>query len=189
MKEDEKNENLIATFIISKLIFSILCFIMFRLYKAKKRDMSSNSTVNPNFAYNTDCPICFNILMMPIVSDCGHGYCADCLQTFFEKNSWNNLCPLCRQQLKNLKILENENYKYSETRKQKLLSTIAKISKTPKRNFANLVTSQTAYYASCGTLLLLLWTWAVVNIDNLLYYCMWMYTTYYKSPAYDIINV
>ncbi|XP_028132450.1 E3 ubiquitin-protein ligase RNF125-like isoform X2 [Diabrotica virgifera virgifera] len=68
--------------------------------------------------YNKDCPICFNLLTMPIRSKCGHAYCLDCLYTFRNKNSWNYSCPYCRAPLKKLQLIENEDNKYSDLTKE-----------------------------------------------------------------------
>ena len=43
-----------------------------------------------------NCPICFDAMMNPARTTCGHEYCADCIAEAFRRD---NRCPLCRAEL------------------------------------------------------------------------------------------
>lgn len=61
------------------------------------------------FLYNKECPVCFNCMTFPVKANCNHGYCLECIYTYWKKPSWNNLCPLCRYPIENLQLIEVTN--------------------------------------------------------------------------------
>ncbi|KAM4618295.1 LOW QUALITY PROTEIN: uncharacterized protein ACJ7VT_007705 [Polymixia lowei] len=63
---------------------------------------SSVRIIQPEMAVNLeclDCSICLHLLTEPVTTACGHSYCMDCINTFWDKDKQNGIysCPQCRQ--------------------------------------------------------------------------------------------
>lgn len=50
----------------------------------------------PLFRDDMDCTLCFSLIHDPIVTECGHVFCRDCLARALDHN---NHCPMCRTEL------------------------------------------------------------------------------------------
>nr|XP_023017918.1 transcriptional regulator of yeast form adherence 3-like [Leptinotarsa decemlineata] len=161
----------------------LLCSVIILVYLLRKRKKAKAPLLDTDFVYNSECPICFNELTLPIKSDCDHGYCIECLHTYWKKRTWKNICPLCRQSLKNLRLVENETCRYPKLTREILLQKVSEMSMTHYRGirFCDKIFTETAYYFIIGTFLLILWTWAVVNTDKLIYYSLWIYNSFYNT--------
>lgn len=58
-------------------------------------DISRIVGLDAKYAKTLECAICLLILDNPIITDCGHNYCYECLQYFVENGS--DGCPKCRK--------------------------------------------------------------------------------------------
>ncbi|CAH1962068.1 unnamed protein product [Acanthoscelides obtectus] len=157
------------------------------LRKAKKSRVTNlvfisfSECADKDFLYNVDCPICFNVLTMPIKADCGHGYCMDCLYTYWEKPSWNNCCPLCRLPISNLRLLENSEHKYMDSTKKVLEKKLWKIlSQSYLLRLNHILQMQIVCKIILCMIYLAIWTWTVANARNILYIFTQMYHQFYK---------
>ncbi|XP_062977753.1 zinc finger protein RFP-like [Elgaria multicarinata webbii] len=45
----------------------------------------------------TTCPICLERFEDPVILDCGHNYCRDCLAQYFRESDAEGSCPQCRK--------------------------------------------------------------------------------------------
>lgn len=66
-------------------------------------------------------------MTFPIKADCDHGYCLDCLYTYWENSTWSNLCPLCRIPIQNIQLIEVTQI--SRNLKRKFIKNILEFSK------------------------------------------------------------
>ncbi|XP_051501284.1 RING-HC_RNF170 domain-containing protein [Myxocyprinus asiaticus] len=57
------------------------------------------------------CPVCLQIASYPIVTNCGHLFCAPCLISYWKHGCWLDAinCPLCRQKVNKMCCLFSEN--------------------------------------------------------------------------------
>lgn len=51
-----------------------------------------------------ECSICLNILISPVIINCGHTFCETCIDKWLKDN---NVCPLCKNTLANKKKIIN----------------------------------------------------------------------------------
>lgn len=42
------------------------------------------------------CPICLDVFMQPVSTPCGHNFCKDCIQRYWQSIKWSQ-CPMCKQ--------------------------------------------------------------------------------------------
>jgi hypothetical protein len=50
-----------------------------------------------------ECPICMEIMVEPVVTECGHGMCLPCFRKII-KGKKNPLCPMCRKDFNSMCI-------------------------------------------------------------------------------------
>ena len=60
------------------------------------------------------CPICRCELEDPIITQCGHNFCYDCITSVLEITSYKKECPICRTQIDNSKIYKLEKEEIEE---------------------------------------------------------------------------
>lgn len=61
-----------------------------------KRDQTIKDKVLINLLQSLICSICHDPMFVPVMTQCGHNYCYDCLSSWFESNSRELSCPQCR---------------------------------------------------------------------------------------------
>jgi DNA repair protein RAD5 len=54
------------------------------------------------------CPICRCDMEDPVITQCGHNFCCDCITAVFEIASYKKECPICRSPIDNSKIYKLE---------------------------------------------------------------------------------
>ena len=75
-----------------------------------------------NIAKDLTCVVCLNIFDNPLITDCGHTYCCQCLQSNIENGRKD--CPKCRKQVANKnssQYLANDNCVVIEIGEQSLV--------------------------------------------------------------------
>ncbi|KAI9788242.1 MAG: hypothetical protein M1816_007008 [Peltula sp. TS41687] len=58
-----------------------------------------------------DCQICYNILLDPLTTSCGHTFCRKCLHRVLDHSS---LCPICRRELLISPSLQSGNHRLGD---------------------------------------------------------------------------
>lgn len=61
-----------------------------------KKDQSIKDTILVNVLQSLICSICHDPMFVPVMTQCGHNYCYDCLSSWFDSNSRELSCPQCR---------------------------------------------------------------------------------------------
>ncbi|CAG9863498.1 unnamed protein product, partial [Phyllotreta striolata] len=153
---------LLTNFQLNVIISSAILILVPLIYKLRR--VSQSETKDAGIIYNKECPICFNLFQFPIKSHCGHVYCMDCIYTYWKTLAWEASCPLCRQLLQQLQIIEIENY--SKVIQKKLMKQVKEISSVQNAKLKLLSISALGYIY--GILIALLWNLLLINKDKLL---------------------
>ncbi|CAR29634.1 hypothetical protein ZYGR_0AD03180 [Zygosaccharomyces rouxii] len=61
-----------------------------------KKDQRVKDTVLVKLLESLICSICHDLMFVPVMTQCGHNYCYDCLSSWFDSNSNELSCPQCR---------------------------------------------------------------------------------------------
>jgi DNA repair protein RAD5 len=69
----------------------------------KSFENSENEKIKEEF-----CPICRCDMEDPVITQCGHNFCYDCIIAVFEIASYKKECPICRSPIDNSKIYKLE---------------------------------------------------------------------------------
>uniref|UniRef100_A0A8D0EEG1 Uncharacterized protein n=1 Tax=Salvator merianae TaxID=96440 RepID=A0A8D0EEG1_SALMN len=67
---------------------------------AHPKEKSPLTTMNTNFIFLEDnivCPICLEVFREPVTTACGHNFCMDCLQDYWDHQALIGECPYCPQ--------------------------------------------------------------------------------------------
>lgn len=80
------------------------------------KDTPSPSQEELQDRLHSECPICFNILSIPLIMKCGHVFCKDCIFTHYEMNVINShQCPNCRAKISEDKFFRPKNQDVENT--------------------------------------------------------------------------
>jgi hypothetical protein len=91
----EEFKKIINSMIETKIIYNDLYVNIEKFYEKYTRSLISVSYENVKFKENTEdyeCSICYNVFYNPIILDCKHTFCEQCIYQNKTKS-----CPLCRQ--------------------------------------------------------------------------------------------
>ena len=62
-----------------------------------------NQPTVQHYGMDSQCPICLNEPRLPIETNCGHLFCANCIIVYWRHGNWSTSgpirCPVCRQQV------------------------------------------------------------------------------------------
>lgn len=65
---------------------------------SKPKDASNAEVKNTSLATEFECSICFDLLLDPVVGNCGHDFCKHCYEQWLQASKRAS-CPICRKQL------------------------------------------------------------------------------------------
>lgn len=92
-----------------------------------KNIISSNEFLIKSFNVSEDtkvkescCPICRCDFDDPVITQCGHNFCYECITSVLEIASYKKECPICRAQINNSKIYKLENNDQEEQPKDEI---------------------------------------------------------------------
>ena len=61
------------------------------------RDFDGEAMTTPNLNCKKECPICYQIMVEPVIFECKHRFCLGCIKQL--KDAQKNRCPLCRSNI------------------------------------------------------------------------------------------
>ena len=68
---------------------------------ANERNLRTSRPAAAASGETEQCPICLDMLTMPIETNCGHIFCGSCIIAYWDAGSWlrGMNCPICRQEV------------------------------------------------------------------------------------------